>query len=310
MVIQYATKIWALSLGILLLYAFPAAAQRIVSPLDESSYSRQVVLANLAKAEVVYLGETHNNPRDHQAQLDILRSLYQLHNSLEPASSSSVAEPPLAIALEMFQRPYQGVLDRYLTGELSEAQLQAQSQYQQRWGFPWEYYAPILRFAKQNNLPVLALNTPTEITQKVSRTGLQSLTRPEQRLIPPLSAIKTDNSSYRQFVLRSYQDFHQDKGSIGGFEQFFQAQVLWDETMAETIADFLQINPGTQVIVLAGQGHVIHDYGIPSRVARRVARWSNLSPSQQQFVQYSVLLNPAEESSSAQQPAADYFWYN
>jgi uncharacterized iron-regulated protein len=50
------------------------------------------------------------------------------------------------------------------------------------------------------------------------------------------------------------------------FERFFQAQVLWDETMADRIA---RSAPTAQVIVLAGQGHLIYGYGIPDRVARR-----------------------------------------
>lgn len=304
MAIRNTARIWVLSVGILLLYTFPVAAQEITNPLDGTSYTRQAVLAKLAQAEVIYLGETHSSAKDHQAELDILRSLHELPTPLKPGPTG---KPRIAIALEMFQRPYQAVLDRYLAGELSETQLQAQSEYPQRWGFPWEYYAPLLRFAKQNNLPVLALNTPTETTQKVARTGLESLTPAEQRFIPPLSAIKTDDPPYRQFVSRAYQDFHQDKGSAAGFEQFFQAQVLWDETMAETIANFSQANPDTQVVVLAGQGHIIYDYGIPSRVARRMT----LSWSKQQFVQYSILLNPAQDSiTQAKQTAADYFWYN
>ena len=287
-------KFWAWSLGIVLLWSFPATAQQIISPLHQGSYDRQTVLAELAQAKVIYLGETHDSPDDHQAQLEILRSLHSKN-------------PKIAIALEMFQRPYQKVLDQYLAGELTEAQLQEQGQYHQRWGFPWEHYAPILRFAKENSLPLLALNTPTEVTRKVSRTGLESLTSAEKQLIPPLSAIDVSNSSYRQRVLQAYQG-HKRAGSAADFERFFQAQVLWDETMAETIANFLGTNPSYQVVVLAGQGHITCGYGIPDRVARRVS--TNLG-QQGKFTQYSVLLNPAEDLSvCANQPAANYFWYS
>jgi uncharacterized iron-regulated protein len=288
-------KFWAWSLGIILLWSFPATAQQITSPLHQGNYDRQTVLAELAQAKVVYLGETHDSPNDHQAQLEILRSLHSKN-------------PKIAIALEMFQRPYQKVLDRYLAGELTEARLQEQSQYDQRWGFPWEYYAPVLRFAKENSLPLLALNTPTEVTRKVSRAGLESLTSAEKQLVPPLSAIDVSNSSYRQRLLQAYQG-HKNIGSAADFERFFQAQVLWDETMAETIANFLRTNPGYQVVVLAGQGHIACGYGIPNRVARRVS--TTLGQQQGKFTQYSVLLNPAEDLSvCANQPAADYFWYN
>jgi len=294
-------------------------AQRITSPVDQSSYPRQAILAKLAQARVVYLGETHDRPKDHQAQLDIVRSLQRLRSpsitrAAVGAMGTMASGPPMsdrqaprtAIALEMFQRPYQAILNRYLAGELTEAQLQAQSQYNQRWGFSWEYYAPILRFAKEKRLPLLAINTPMEVTQKVSRTGLQSLTPAEQQFIPPLSAIDTSNSAYRQLMLHIYQDFH-GGNDRSGFEKFFQAQVLWDETMAEAIVNFLRSHPDSQVIVLAGQGHIRYGYGIPSRVARRMAA----SPGKRgQHIQYSILLNSTETQAQAKPLAADYFWCN
>ncbi len=313
-------QLWACSL-IFLLVSLSAAAQRITSPINQSSYPRQDILAKLAQASVVYLGETHDRPKDHQAQLDIVRSLYRLRyssgaitNGSAGAKISITSDPPMsygqatpiAIALEMFQRPYQAVLNRYLAGELTETQLQAQSQYNQRWGFSWEYYAPILRFAKEKHLPLLAINTPTEVSQKVSRTGLQSLTPAEQQFIPPLEDVDISNSAYRQLMLRIYQDFHSGK-DLAGFEKFFQAQVLWDETMAEAIANFLRSHRGSQVIVLAGQGHIRYGYGIPSRVARRMAASQG---KREQQIQYSVLINPTDTETQAKPAAADYFWFN
>ena len=222
----------------------------------------------VASANIIYLGETHNVAADHQAELDMIQQLRIRHAKV-------------AIAMEMFQRPYQGVLDRYEAGQLSEKELLEQSEYEQRWGFPWEYYASILRFAKANKLPILALNTPTEVTRQVARGGLESLTLAQRKLIPPLSEIRTDNPEYRQLMLNIFKQ-HQDAGNgrSANFENFFKAQVLWDETMAETIAQFWQSHPDYLVVVLAGQGHV-YDYAIPSRVARRL--------NNQHLVQRSIL---------------------
>lgn len=276
-------------LGILLL-TFPATAQQIISPVNQTSYSQEAVLEKLGRSAVVYLGETHDSDQDHQAELKIVRSLY-------------AKNPRIAIGLEMFQRPYQPALDQYLAGKLTETQLQAATEYQQRWGFNWEYYAPLLRFAKQHHLPLLALNTPTEITQKVARQGLRSLTPAQQRSLLR-GSIDINNSAYRQLSFRAYQE-HQGHASQG-FEFFFQAQVLWDETMAATITDFLH-DADKQIIVLAGKGHIHYGYGIPSRVARRM-RASKIQ--RQPFVQSSILLNPPDTSAILGQTAADYFWYN
>jgi uncharacterized iron-regulated protein len=286
-----ALQLCALSLGVWLLCHASAIAQQVLSPSHPTrSYTTQTFLQTLAQHSVVYLGETHDHPPDHDAQLQIIQALYQQN-------------PHLAIGMEMFQRPFQDVLDQYLAGEISEAELRQWSQYDRRWGFPWAYYAPILRFAQDHQIPVLALNTPTEITHKVSLKGLNALTSEERQWIPPFSEIRLDNAQYRQFLYPIYANFHHEASSSSDFEQFFLSQVLWDETMAERITHFLLAHPDAQVVVLAGQGHIVYGYGIPSRVARRLEGTMPLS-------QALVLLNPSTEFQVGDGAIADYFWFS
>jgi uncharacterized iron-regulated protein len=211
------------------------------------------LITQLAAADVVYLGETHDRAADHAAQLAIIQTLHD-------------RQPDLAIGLEMFQRPYQKLLDRYVAGELDEAGLRDRSEYDERWGFDWELYAPILRYAKAENIPLIALNTPTEVTRKVSRQGLASLNWADRRFIPPLSAIRTEPEAYRKMLADIFTNMHPAGKTTDPtqFDRFFQAQVLWDETMAERIAQTPR-----PIVVLVGQGHLVYRYGIPDRVDRR-----------------------------------------
>ncbi|MGQ4649978.1 ChaN family lipoprotein [Lyngbya aestuarii] len=292
-------KLFACSLGIFLLCTAPTGAENTLTSVqpEQQQLTQQKILKELIKADVVYLGETHSSAADHQAQLAIMQALYQ-------------ENPKIAIAMEMFQRPYQDILDQYLAGKITEAQLIEQTEYEQRWGFPWEYYAPLVRFAKANQLPVLALNAPTEVTRQVARNGIESLTKEERQYIPPLSEIRTDNAEYRQMVQKLYEQHHQaGQGNSSSLEGFFTTQVLWDETMAQAIAQFLETNPDYQVVVLAGLGHLVYSYGIPSRVARRLEN--------RQLLQSTVLLGVSEAEVKASFPTpntrsqnkvADYFW--
>ena len=292
---------WAIAF--LLFWSLSVSAQADSGCLSSNITDRQTVNAQqavvdaLAQAKVVYLGETHDHAADHQGQLQIIQALYQQNQHRQNRG--------MAIALEMFQRPYQPLLDQYLAGKITELELQQQSEYDQRWGFPWEYYAPILRFAKAHQLPLIALNVPTEITRKVAREGLESLTDSDRQWIPSESEIRTDNAAYRQMLQAVYEEIHQGQGGTSNFDRFFLAQVLWDETMAQVVANFLQVQPNHQVIVLAGDGHLVYGYGIPSRVARRI----------EGIVQRSVIVNPDEEmelegviSPTHPQGIADYFW--
>ncbi len=246
--------------------------------------SHQEIIQELTQADIVYLGEVHNRPQDHQAQLTILQ---QLHEENED----------IAIGLEMFQRPFQGAINRYLDGEINEEQLREQTQYDQRWGFPWSYYAPLLRFARENDLEVLALNTPTEITRQVSSQGLDSLDGEDFRYIPPREEIRTeDNPAYRERLKEVFKQH--DHGSNGNLENFIAAQILWDETMAEKVAETYQDNPEQQVLVIAGKGHIVYGHGIPNRVERRL--------DEIDFTQRSVVF--MESQTEGDSAIADYLW--
>lgn len=243
---------WAIgSIGLLLLLISSTKA------LDLTPAQSQI-LQSLRSANIVYLGEIHNSPTDHQDQLTILQDLQRHHGQV-------------AIGLEMFQKPFQPVLDRYLAGQISELELQTQSEYQKRWGFPWENYAPLLRFAKAQKLPVIALNTPTEITRKVAKQGLSSLQGTDLKYIPPIAEIDRSNTKYRDLLFATYRQ-HQQQATANSksFERFYEAQLLWDETMAATAAAYYRQHPRQPLIIIAGQAHISYGHGIPSRVSRRL----------------------------------------
>jgi uncharacterized iron-regulated protein len=234
-------------------------------------------LNQIQQHDVIYLGENHDSPAIHQQQLEIIT---QLQDNLAKADSVK----KLAIALEMFQRPFQPMLDRYLAGIITEDQLRKQTEYDTRWGFDWEFYAPILRFAKAQQIPLIALNTPAEITQKVAESGIISLVGSDFRYIPLLQDIKLDNTLYRQRLTEIYQQHAKEgQGNSTDADNFFAAQVLWDETMAEAIALHYQKHPDTQIVVIVGKAHVMYDYAIPNRVNRRI--------SNPNFTQTTLLLN-------------------
>ncbi len=290
------SKLCVLSLGIFLIYTLPscAAESANINCSDKFSDNQCVnnlnqILPKLKTAKIIYLGETHDSSQDHKNQLTIIQELHKNNSKI-------------VIGMEMFQRPFQKFIDQYIEGKITETELVTKTEYVTRWGFDWELYAPILRFAKDKQIPILALNTPSEITRKVSREGLDKLTSAEKQSIPPLTEIRTDNIAYRQMVLKAFEQ-HQDAGhgSSSSANRFFLAQVLWDETMADGISKFSKANPDYQVVVLAGQGHIVYGYGIPSRVERR------MQDSDNKFIQRSVLLSVPEITPvEKDKPIADF----
>jgi uncharacterized iron-regulated protein len=166
--------------------------------------------------------------------------------------------------MEMFQRPYQKVLDDYINGLIEEKEFLKKSEYFKRWVFDYSLYREILLYAREFKIPVIALNARKEIVSKVSREGLYSLNPEEMKEVP--EDMDLSDSEYRSRLREAFERHRSPEGR--NFDFFVQAQVLWDETMAHSIDEFMQKNPGLQVVVLAGAGHIAFGSGIPGRVFR------------------------------------------
>jgi uncharacterized iron-regulated protein len=213
------------------------------------------VMVHGADKKIIYVGETHDLFRDHVMELEIIKHLHERGRTI-------------TIGMEMFQRPFQKVLDDYIGGEIDEAEFLRGTEYFKRWGFDYHLYRPILLYARAEKIPVIALNIPQEIVDKVFRTGLDSLSKEEKKSLP--SQMDFSDEPYKERlkkVFLEHRDFENSK--ISNFDFFYQAQILWDETMAESVDQFLRTHPNDQMVVLAGSGHLAYGSGIPKRVARR-----------------------------------------
>ncbi|MFN3786378.1 MAG: ChaN family lipoprotein [Thiothrix sp.] len=212
------------------------------------------LIAQLRSKHVVFVGEVHDRYDHHLNQLAILQALQQKN-------------PNITIGVEWFQQPFQSVLDDYLAGKISEAELLQRSEYYSRWGYDYRQLRPIMEFAKTHKLPVLALNAPVELTRKVSQVGLIALTAAERAQLP--ATIHPADTAYRA-RLREVFAHHGDAHDKQQFERFVLVQRIWDETMAQNIVRHLQTNPERQMVVFAGTGHISHGAAIPSDVARQL----------------------------------------
>lgn len=166
--------------------------------------------------------------------------------------------------MEMFQRPFQQYLDQYISGEISEKTLLKKTEYFTRWGFDYNLYRDILQFAHARKIPVIALNIRGEIIDKVSKEGIDSL--PEEMYAEIPEDLDMTNRAYKQ-SMREVFSAHSNSQEMD-FENFFQSQILWDETMAHAVAAAMEHYPNRQIVVLAGNGHLQYSWGIPDRVKR------------------------------------------
>ncbi|MDX8411026.1 MAG: ChaN family lipoprotein [Mariprofundaceae bacterium] len=223
--------------------------------LDTSQLVRLAdIVGKLAEKQVIYVGEVHDQPAHHLNQLEIIKAVHERH-------------PDIAIGMEFFQRPFQGYLDAYVKGEISEREMLKKTEYFSRWRMDYRQYRPVLRYAREHGIPLIALDVSTELRIKAGRQGLDSFTDEEKAKIP--ADMDRDNEAYRNYIHKAFDQFHQMPEKR--FETFLQAQTLREETMAEGIVLHLRAKPERKMIVLAGFGHFIYGVGVPDRVQRRQA---------------------------------------
>jgi uncharacterized iron-regulated protein len=207
--------------------------------------------------DIVVIGEFHDHIANHLAQLALLRTLHQ-------------RVPKLALSMEQFERDQQSRLDDYLAGKIGEETLIE--------GLGWKNYAeayrPLVEYAKDNHLPVIAANAPRDIVRCVAREGtayLDRLSATKRDLVA--AQLHAEDGRYKQKFFRFAGDDAAHGGSDGTarqrMENNFAAQVTRDDTMAESIASFLQANPGYHVLHVTGAFHVAEKLGTVERLKMR-----------------------------------------
>jgi uncharacterized iron-regulated protein len=144
--------------------SFDAVALDAALPLDK-------LAAQLASKRVVFVGEIHDRYDHHLNQLEIIRKLHELDSNM-------------AIGVEYFQQPFQQQVDDYIAGRIPENEFLRATEYYSRWGYDYRLYAPIFRYAREEHIPVRALNVPTALVSAVARVGISGLAEKQRAYLP------------------------------------------------------------------------------------------------------------------------------
>jgi uncharacterized iron-regulated protein len=208
------------------------------------------LVERLKTADVIFLGEKHDNDAGHQFQLEVIQALH-------------AAGCDLAIGMEQFERDVQGAVDDYLAGKLSEEDFLAASR-------PWknypEHYRAIVEFAKANRLPILAGNLPRKLATAVSEG---KTLEPHQMAFAARGTSASKDRYWDNFV-RTMQG-HMGADGNEMMIKFYASQCAKDDAMAEAITDHLVTNRHRPRKVVQLCGHFHSDYGLGT-VARVQSR--------------------------------------
>jgi uncharacterized iron-regulated protein len=264
--------------------AYVAGAFRAFTGAGDS-VSLGMVVAAMQFHEVVFVGETHDDPTAHLVELKLLRAI----DSTLAASDPNEQRPrDITLSVEFFQRDVQGIVDEYLAGLITEKAFLGDVR-------PWPRYMtdyrPLIEYARNEGLKVVAANAPRRYANLVTRRGkesLQQLSPDAQFWLPPLPFPEASDEYRDQWisaveeVVRLEQDpcgrslpdslrsedsttvsHHPSIGHHDAMGNQFDAQLLWDATMGYSIADHLLRSPEDLVIHIVGSFHVERGTGAP-----------------------------------------------
>ena len=211
--------------------------------------SKEALLQDVASARIILLGEIHDNPEHHRLQAEVLRSV--LAQGRRPA-----------LAMEQFDREFQPALDAAAAKPGVSADALASAGGFNRDGWPWAMYEPLLATAIEARLPVVALNLSRDGTRAVARQGFDSLGAGAVRTL----ALDATWNAARQAVMdREISDGHCGKLPPSALPRMINVQRARDAVMADALLG----GQGDGAVVIAGNGHVRNDVGVPVYLASR-----------------------------------------
>jgi uncharacterized iron-regulated protein len=221
---------------------------KIYDVKKQKTISIDDIIADMNENDVLFFGEDHNDSIGHYLEAEIFKKL------------STKYPQKTALSLEMFHTDVQPAVDEYLAGLISEKNFIKEGR---AWG-NYKDYRPLVEYAKQNKLKVIAANAATRYSNAVTMGGLRVLEKfPKTSFIflPPLP-VDTAQGRY-------YEKFTETLGGHNmGSMQIYQTQNLWDATMAWSINKFVKANKGIKVLQLNGRFHSDEKLGTLAKLAK------------------------------------------
>ena len=271
-----------------------ARGAQLQGTLVELSTQRTLSFAAFVKAvaqtQVVAVGEEHYHPDIQAFELRLLQAL--VHHRPQR----------LALAMEFLERDTQPAVDAYLSGRSDAATLHAQIKATPAF---IQYYFPCMQYAQQAGVPILAMNAPRSLARRVTKEGLQAVV--ESLLLPERAHLATTfapiTPQYRTYFLKAVAAAHPLLEEQ--LERFVEAAHLKDETMAESLATFLERAADVTVLAIAGRFHFDYGLAIPALLGQRRAHVS--------IQRVTTMAVAADDSIDlrelARETLADYVWF-
>jgi uncharacterized iron-regulated protein len=243
---------------------------QIYSAGRNTTISTHDIVKDFSPYDVLIFGEEHNDSVGHYLEFSILKELYEEYGK------------EIILSLEFFEKDVQTILDEYLTGKITKENFKKDGRI---WS-NYRDYDPLIEFAKENGIPILASNAPFRYVQLANSRGqeaLQSLSETAKSYIAPLPYDTSTGKYLKKLkkIMEEVREYTIEKDSMTEDMQkekkmdlsmvhlnINQGQSLWNATMAYSIIQALGENPTKKVFHINGRMHSDEYFGVPEHLKK------------------------------------------
>ena len=225
------------------------ASERRFVPFD-------TLLHQARAADIVLLGETHDNPAHHALQRQLLAAL-------------AAGTPRPVLVMEQFDIEQQERLDAIkVSSAASDIKLAAYKALMNE-SWEWQGYQPLLSLAIEHGLPVMAANISRASLREVMRGGQDVLGGSEPQRLGMTSGWRGEQQAALE---RDIADAHCDALPPPAVRALTLAQRARDAVMADQL-----LSVRGKAVAIFGRGHVQQDLAVPLYLKQRSPRTSVLA---------------------------------
>lgn len=278
-------KTIALGMALLCMGAGAASAAQFSDADSGKELNAAQLAQRLQKYDVVFFGEFHDQGEIHAAEAELLQAMHKLQGD------------KLALSMEMFEADNQDKLDKFLAGDLSEEDFLAASR-------PWPRYktdyAPLVSFAKEQKMPVIAANVPRFLAAHVAKNNASTVGIEEQYLqYLPKHTYAPEGAYKDKFYAQMTSPEAPMKMPPQRLAAVYAAQCLKDDKMAESIAAFSDVHKEMHVLHINGCFHSDAHLGTTQKLEALRPRLKV------------AVITPLERKQKGVQPAGDFVvWFD
>lgn len=278
-------KTIALSMAMLCLGAGAAGAAQFSDAQNGKNLTAAQLASKLQKYDLVFFGEYHDQSEIHQYELELLEAMYKAKGA------------KLALSMEMFEADNQSKLNNFLADTLSEENFLAASR-------PWPNYrtdyAPLVNFAKEKKMPVIAANVPRFLAAHVAKNNAstEGVEAQYQQWLPK-HTYAPEGAYKDKFYAQMSSPAAPMKMPPQRLAAVYAAQCLKDDKMAESIAAFADAHQNMQILHINGCFHSDAHLGTTQKLEA-------LRPELKVAV-----ITPLERKQKGEKPAGDFVvWFD